>query len=80
MKENFFLLENSLLIPIKGTLLYFISMVLLFTIKMGVEGREQYFRVGDNGLIKDTGLTQKNMKIWKLLLNLKYWSSTMLGA
>lgn len=80
MKENFFLLENSLLISIKGTLMYFISMVLLFTIKMGVGAREQYFRVGDNRLIKDTGLTQKNMKIWKLLLNLKYWSSTMLGA
>lgn len=55
-------------------------MVLLFTIKMGFGGKEQYFRVGDNELIKDTDLTQKNMKIWKLLLNLKYWSSTMLGA
>lgn len=47
---------------------------------MGFGGKEQYFRVGDNELIKDTDLTQKNMKIWKLLLNLKYWSSTMLGA
>ena len=49
-----------MLIPIKGTFMYSISIVLLFTIKNGGWGQGTVFD-GDNGLIKDTDLTQKNM-------------------
>ena len=76
-----------MLIPIKGTLMCSISIALFFTTKIG-GSREQskYLRVGDSGIIKGTKSDSEKYesycleKIWKLLLNLKYDSSTMLGA